>query len=357
MRNDEKDEKIEIDEVSVTDRISGIDGISEINGMEKKKNEIVRSESWLADYLEKQIVSVRKTVGGESILLALSGGVDSSVCASLLSKAVPGQLVCIFVDHGLMRLNEADSIERVFSGKNLKFIRINAKDKFLSKLCGITEPEQKRKIIGAEFASVFEEEASRLNLKYLAQGTIYADIIESGSNQSTVIKSHHNVGGLPKNLKFEGVIEPLAGLIKDEVRAIGVMLGLPAEIVQRQPFPGPGLGVRIMGEITEEKLDILRHADHILREEIENSPGQLPQQYFAVLTDMKSVGVKDGRRTYDYVIALRAVTTGDFFTCEYSRIPHETLSRISSRITNEAPRVGRVVYDITSKPPATIEWE
>jgi GMP synthase (glutamine-hydrolysing) len=311
----------------------------------------------LDGYIEKSIETIRRTVGNKRVLLALSGGVDSSVCAALLSKAVGEQLTCIFVDHGLMRLNEGDNIEKIFSKKKLNFVRVNAAGRFLRKLKGVKKPEQKRKIIGEEFIRVFEEEARKLaNIEFLAQGTIYPDIIESGGEFGDTIKSHHNVGGLPANLAFEGIVEPLAGLFKDEVRVIGRMLGLPDALVQRQPFPGPGLAVRVMGAVTLQKLDLLREADHIVCEEI----GRLrkkPQQYFAVLMDARSVGVKGDRRTYDYVVAVRSVNTSDFMTCEYAPIPHKALGRISSRITGEIKRISRVVYDITGKPPATVEWE
>ncbi|HPD02870.1 MAG TPA: glutamine-hydrolyzing GMP synthase [Eubacteriales bacterium] len=311
----------------------------------------------LDDYLNTQIKSIRSKVGNERVLLGLSGGVDSSVCAALLSKAIPNRLTCIFVDHGFMRQNEGDEIEKVFFGKKLHFIRVNAQDRFLDKLKGVTDPEKKRKIIGAEFAKVFEEEAAKLgDIKYLAQGTIYPDLIESGGELGALIKSHHNVGGLPSNLSFIGVIEPLSGLFKDEVRALGKKLGLPEKLVGRQPFPGPGLAVRIMGEITKHKLDILRQADRILCDEIKKLKNK-PQQYFAVFTDVRSVGVKGDGRTYDYVIAIRAVNTRDFMTCDYAPLPHKLLARISSRIVNEVKEISRVVYDITSKPPATVEWE
>jgi GMP synthase (glutamine-hydrolyzing), C-terminal domain or B subunit/GMP synthase (glutamine-hydrolyzing), N-terminal domain or A subunit len=311
----------------------------------------------LDDYIEKQIVKIRQEVGEQKVLLALSGGVDSAVCASLISKAIPGQLVCIFVDHGFMRLNEGDKIEEVFSKRNLKFIRVNAQDRFLNKIKGVTDPEKKRKLIGEEFVRVFEEEAKRLgDIPILAQGTIYPDVVESGANKGAVIKSHHNVGGLPENLSFKKIIEPLSGLFKDEVRAIGKKLGLPKELVMRQPFPGPGLAIRIMGEVTKEKLEILRMADHIMCEEIEKLRVR-PKQYFAVYTGAYSVGVKGDDRTYDGVIALRAVTTDDFMTCRYTHLSHKVLERISTRITNEIHSVSRVVYDITSKPPATVEWE
>ena len=311
----------------------------------------------LDDYIGMQVDKIRHTIGDKKVLLALSGGVDSSVCASLLSKAIPSQLTCIFVDHGFMRLNEGDEIEHVFSKQKLHFIRVNAQKRFLSKLKGITDPETKRKLIGEEFIRVFEEEAVKLgDIPFLAQGTIYPDVVESGGAHGATIKSHHNVGGLPENLAFKELVEPLSGLFKDEVRALGKKLRLPAFLVKRQPFPGPGLAIRIMGAVTAEKLDILRAADAILREELDKLKNK-PDQYFAVLTNTRSVGVKGDDRTYDHVIALRAVTTDDFMTCEYTPLPHRILSRISSRITSEIPSVSRVVYDITSKPPATVEWE
>lgn len=311
----------------------------------------------LDDYLDKQVLMIRQELGNQRVLLALSGGVDSSVCAGLLSKAIPGQLVCIFVDHGFMRQDEGDQIESLFSRRRLKFIRINARQRFLDKIKGVTEPEKKRKLIGEEFVRVFEEEAIKHgDIKVLAQGTIYPDIIESGGSIGAVIKSHHNVGGLPDKLSFTKIIEPLAGLFKDEVRLLGNKLGLPAALTMRQPFPGPGLAIRIMGEVTQDKLELLRRADHIMCEEIERLRIK-PQQYFAVYTGAYSVGVKGDDRTYDGVIALRAVTTSDFMTCTYTPLSHKMLDRISSRITNEIPAVSRVVYDITSKPPATVEWE
>ena len=307
--------------------------------------------------LEQQLIAdVKKQVGDAHVLLALSGGVDSSVCAALLSKALPGQLHCIFVDHGLMRKDEGNQVEAAFKNRDLDFIRVNAQDRFLKALAGVTDPEQKRKIIGAEFVRVFEDESKKLpNVKFLAQGTIYPDVIESGGSKAATIKSHHNVGGLPKNMKFEGIVEPLRSLFKDEVRALGRQLGLPRKFVERQPFPGPGLAVRIMGEITPEKLEILREADAIFREEAARHRIKA-DQYFAVLTDTRSVGVVGDFRTYNYAIALRAVRTSDFMTCEYAPISHKVLGTVSSRIVNEVKGAGRVVYDITGKPPATIEW-
>lgn len=311
----------------------------------------------IADYEKKMIAEIREKVGDKHVILGLSGGVDSSVCAALLSKAVPGQVTCIFVDHGMMRKDEGDTIEEVFSKRDLNFVRVNAEERFLAKLDGVTEPEKKRKIIGEEFVRVFEDESNKItNATLLAQGTIYPDVVESGANKSDTIKSHHNVGGLPKDMRFEGLIEPLRGLFKDEVRALGRQLKLPKELVERQPFPGPGLAVRVIGELTREKLDILREADAIFREELEKSHIKA-DQYFAVLTDTKSVGVIGDFRAYGYVIALRAVLTTDFMTCEYTPVPHKVLGRTANRIVNSIREVSRVVYDVTSKPPATIEWE
>ncbi len=311
----------------------------------------------MKNYIETAIEEIRKQVGNEQVLLGLSGGVDSAVCAALISKAVPNQLVCIFVDHGFMRKNEAEEVKQAFADKSLKLIAVDASERFLKKLEGVTDPERKRKIIGAEFVEVFNDEALKLGrIKFLAQGTIYPDVIESGNGKAATIKSHHNVGGLPEKMGFSGLVEPLRGLFKDEVRKVGRELGLPAAITERQPFPGPGLAIRIIGEITKEKLDMLREADYIYRAEL----GKLkkkPSQYFAVLTNTRTVGVMGDERTYGYVLALRAVVTGDFMTADYAHIPQSVLARISTRITNEVHGITRIVYDITGKPPATIEWE
>ena len=312
----------------------------------------------LAEYETKVIKLIQEQVGTSHVILGLSGGVDSSVCAALLAKAIPGQLYCILVDHGLMRKNEADSVVEAFNNYDLNLIKVDAEKRFLAKLAGITDPEMKRKIIGEEFIRVFEEEAQKLqNVAFLAQGTIYLDVAESGSDGASHVKSHHNVGGLPKNINFKGIVEPLRGLNKVEVRTLGRYLGLPASLTDRQPFPGPGLSLRCIGAITKERLDILREADYIFRSELDASEIQA-DQYFVVLTDMRSVGIDAlGGRSYGYVAALRAVKTTDYLLCEYVPIPHELLSRISKRITTEVPEVTRVVYDITNKPPATLEWE
>ena len=314
----------------------------------------------MTNYIEDQIQKIRAQVGDGKVLCALSGGVDSSVVAALVSKAIGKQLTCVFVDHGLMRKNEGDEVEAAFKDFfDAHFVRANAQKRFLAKLKGVTDPEQKRKIIGEEFIRVFEDEAKKIGkVNFLVQGTIYPDVIESGLGDSAVIKSHHNVGGLPSVVDFEELIEPLRLLFKDEVRQMGLELGLPKHLVWRQPFPGPGLGIRVIGEVTEDKLEILRDADAIFREEIANAGlEQSINQYFAVITDMRSVGVMGDFRTYDYTIALRGVTTTDFMTADWARIPYDVLDKVSIRIVNEVKHVNRIVYDITSKPPATIEFE
>ena len=313
----------------------------------------------MEDYKHTAIAQVREKVGDGKVLLALSGGVDSSVCAALLAEAIGSQLTCVFVDHGLMRKNEGDEVEAAFSKWAMNFVRVDAEDRFLAKLAGITEPERKRKIIGEEFIRVFEEEAKKVGaVDFLAQGTIYPDVIESGTGDAAVIKSHHNVGGLPDYVDFKEIIEPLRLLFKDEVRQLGRELGLPEYLVNRQPFPGPGLAIRVIGDLTKEKLDTLRDADAIFREEIANAGLDTSiNQYFAVLTNTRSVGVMGDGRTYDYTLALRGVTTSDFMTADWARIPYEVLDKVSTRIVNEVPGINRIVYDITSKPPATIEWE
>ena len=308
-------------------------------------------------YESNVIDTIKKHVGDGRVLLALSGGVDSAVCAALLAKAIPGKLFCIFVDHGLMRKSEGSDVEAAFSNRELSFIRVDAEERFLGRLVGVIDPETKRKIIGEEFIRVFEEEARKLqDVRFLAQGTIFLDVMESGADGSAAIKSHHNVGGLPEKMSFEGLVEPLRGLYKPEVRELGRRLGLPPALTERQPFPGPGLAVRCLGEVAKEKLDILREADAIFREEVDAS-GLRPDQYFAVLTDMRSVGIRDGARAYGCTVALRAVKSADMLTCEYVPLPHDLLGRVSERITGGVPAVTRVVYDITGKPPGTVEWE
>ena len=318
---------------------------------------------WKMDsFVEASIEDIRRKVGSGKVLCALSGGVDSSVAAVLMSKAVGKQLTCVFVDHGLLRKNEGDEVEAIFGSEgnyDLNFIRVNAQQRFYDKLAGVTEPEVKLKIIGEEFIRVFEEEAKKIGaVDYLVQGTIYPDVIESGLGKSAVIKSHHNVGGLPDHVDFKEIIEPLRMLFKDEVRKAGIQLGLPEHLVYRQPFPGPGLGVRIIGEVTEEKVKIVQEADAIYREEIAKAGlDREINQYFAALTNMRSVGVMGDFRTYDYAVALRAVTTSDFMTAESAKLPWELIEKITSRIVNEVDHVNRVLYDCTGKPPGTIEFE
>ena len=313
----------------------------------------------MEDYCRTAIAAIREKVGDGKVLLALSGGVDSSVAAALLAEAVGKQLTCVFVDHGLMRLHEGDEVEAAFAKWDIRFLRVDAESRFLLKLAGVDEPERKRKSIGEEFIRVFEEESQKIGaVDFLAQGTIYPDVIESGAGEAATIKSHHNVGGLPDFVDFQEIIEPLRMLFKDEVRQLGRELGLPEYLVSRQPFPGPGLAIRIIGDITKEKADTLRLADFIFREELARAgEDQCLSQYFAVLTNTRSVGVMGDGRTYDYTLALRAVTTDDFMTADWARIPYDVLDRISVRIVNEVQGINRIVYDITSKPPATIEWE
>ena len=336
-----------------------------VNGTKVIKNFLYNvcncSGDWqMSSFVEDSIKTLKEKIGDGKALCALSGGVDSSVAAILLSKAIGKNLTCIFVDHGLLRKNEGDEVEKIFREQyDINLIRVNAEDRFLAKLSGVTDPEQKRKIIGEEFIRVFEEESKKIGtVDFLVQGTIYPDVIESGLGKSSVIKSHHNVGGLPDYVDFKEIVEPLRNLFKDEVRKVGLELGIPENLVFRQPFPGPGLAIRVIGDITKDKLDILREADFIFRDEIAKAGlHKSINQYFAVLTNLRSVGVMGDERTYDYTVALRAVETTDFMTGLWSKIPYDVLEKVSSRIVNEVKHVNRVVYDITSKPPATIEWE
>lgn len=334
-----------------------------INGMDIIKSFLFdvckfKGDWKMSSFIDDAVAKIREKAGNGKALCALSGGVDSSVAALLVQKAIGDRLTCVFVDHGLLRKNEGDEVEAIFSKFGLNLIRVNAGERFLAKLKDVEDPEQKRKIIGNEFIAVFEEEAKKLgNIDYLVQGTIYPDVIESGAGSSAMIKSHHNVGGLPEHMDFKGLIEPLRELFKDEVRRVGLDLGLPESLVMRQPFPGPGLGVRIIGKITAEKVAILQDADAIFREEIAAAGlNREISQYFAALTDMRSVGVMGDFRTYHYTVGLRAVITSDFMTAEWARIPHEVLAKTSNRIVNEVKGINRVVYDITTKPPATVEW-
>ncbi|KYG58569.1 glutamine-hydrolyzing GMP synthase [Planococcus maritimus] len=319
----------------------------------------MKDEWSMENYIELEIAKIREQVGDKKVLCALSGGVDSSVVAVLIHKAIGDQLTCMFVDHGLLRKGEAESVMKTFAdGFHMNVIKIDARERFMKKLEGVSDPEQKRKIIGNEFIYVFDDEAEKLKgMDFLAQGTLYTDIIESGTTTAQTIKSHHNVGGLPEDMQFE-LIEPLNTLFKDEVRALGTELGMPDEIVWRQPFPGPGLGIRIMGAVTEEKLEIVRESDWILRDEIKKAGlDRDVWQYFTVLPDIRSVGVMGDARTYDYAIGIRAVTSIDGMTSDWARIPWDVLEKISVRLVNEVDHINRVLYDITSKPPATIEWE
>lgn len=314
----------------------------------------------MSNFVKEQVAKLKAKIGDKKVLCAMSGGVDSAVAATLIHRAAGDNLTCIFVDHGLLRKNEAEDVYRVFkTERGMNLIKVDAADRFLTKLAGVSDPETKRKIIGSEFIKVFEDEAKKIGkVDYLVQGTIYPDVIESGKGKSAVIKSHHNVGGLPSVVDFKEIIEPLRDLFKDEVRKLGFELGLPEEIVMRQPFPGPGLAIRIIGDITREKIKVLQDADYIYREEIAHAGlNKEIWQYFAVLTNCRSVGVMGDSRTYSYTLALRAVTSVDGMTADWARIPYDVLEKISTRIVNEVQDINRIVYDITSKPPATIEWE
>lgn len=319
----------------------------------------VKGDWSMSAFAEEKIAQIKELVGDRKVLCALSGGVDSSVAAVLVHKAIGKNLTCVFVDHGLLRKDEGDQVEKIFrEGFDMNLIRVNAQERFLGKLKGVSDPERKRKIIGEEFIRVFEEESNKLGkMDFLVQGTIYADVVESGTNSSATIKSHHNVGGLPEDIEFE-LIEPLRELFKDEVRAVGEEIGIPHHLVWRQPFPGPGLAIRVLGEITEEKLHIVREADAIFREEVANAGLESEiWQYFACLPNIRSVGVMGDERTYSHTVALRGVTSSDGMTSDWARIPYDVLDKVSRRIVNEVNGVNRIVYDVTSKPPSTIEWE
>jgi GMP synthase (glutamine-hydrolysing) len=331
-----------------------------MNKAEKERLAKIGKTFNVKKYIKNEIEEIRRQVGDKKVLLAMSGGVDSSVCAVLLQKAIGKQLTCVFVDHGCMRLNEAKEIKRIFKGKfGINLIQIDAEKRFLDKTKGVTDPEQKRKIIGGEFVRVFEEEAKKLGkIEFLGQGTIYPDIMESGVGGHKAVKAHHNVGGLPEDLGFEGLVEPVKYLYKDEVRKVGKALGIPEEMVMRQPFPGPGLAVRCLGELTKEKLDILRQADFIFRDEMAKAKlDRKAQQFFAVMTNVKSVGVSKGARTFGYVIAIRAVSTSQFVHAGVVELPFKFVVSVAEKIATKVKGANRVVWDITPKPPATIEWE